>query len=310
MDTSHHDALWREFPKTLPEFERRFPDEASARAYFSLLRWNGEPACARCESTNVREMKGRAQHECRNCGHQTSLTSGTVLEGTRKPIKLWLRAAFEMSVRRTGISAKDLQRIMGFGSYETAWTWLHKIRHGLAREKRAALDGELQIDECFIGGKGSEKAMVFVGAEVGGRIRMAHAPMKDEKTMKTFVDGNIAGSARITSDGLATYNEAVLGQRAHEMVVQTPEERATDDALQSCHWATSLGKRWLMGTHHGAVRPKHLQAYLDEHVFRYNRRTTKGVARIAARAIEGMAVSKPLTMRMLVRETRECRLFA
>jgi transposase-like protein len=310
MDNSHHDALWRDFPKTLPEFEKRFPDEDTARAYFALLRWNGQPCCARCESTRVREIKSRARYDCADCGHQTSLTSGTVLEGTRKPIRLWLRAAFEMSVRRTGISAKDLQRIMGFGSYETAWTWLHKIRHGLAREKRATLDGELQIDECFIGGKGSEKAMVFVGAEMGGRIRMAHAPSKDEKTMKVFVDGNIAGTARITSDGLATYNAAVLGARAHEMVVQTPEERAEDDALQSCHWATSLGKRWLMGTHHGAVSKKHLQAYLDEHVFRYNRRATKGVARIAARAIEGLAISKPLTMRRLVDETKECRIFA
>ena len=175
---------------------------------------------------------------------------------------------------------------------------------------RTALAGELQIDECFIGGKGSGKAMVFVAAELGRRIRMAHAPHKDEKTMKAFVDAHIAGSATITSDGLATYNAAVLGARVHEMVVQTPQERAEDDALQSCHWATSLAKRWLMGTHHGAVRPKHLQAYLDEHVFRYNRRATKGVARIAARAIEGMAISKPLTMRRLVDETKQCRHFA
>ena len=310
MDNSHHDALWREFPKTLPEFEKRFPDEESARAYFALLRWNGRPCCARCESARVREIKSRRLFECADCGHQTSLTSGTVLEGTRKSIKLWLRAAFEMSVRRTGISAKDLQRIMGFGSYETAWTWLHKIRHGLAREKRAPLDGELQIDESFIGGKSAEKAMVFIAAELGGRIRMAHAPNKNEKTMKTFVDAHIAGSAKVTTDGLATYNEAVLGPRAHEMVVQKPEEREAADALQSCHFAASLAKRWLMGTHHGAVRKKHLQAYLDEHTFRYNRRKTLGVARIAARAIEGMAVSAPLTMRQIVRETKECRHFA
>lgn len=309
MDHSHHDALWREFPKTLPEFETRFPDEPAARAYFELLRWNGRPCCARCKSERVREIKSRARYECADCRHQTSLTSGTVLEGTRKPIRLWLRAAFEMCVRRNGISAKDLQRIMGFGSYETAWTWLHKIRHGLAREKRSALDGKLQIDESFIGGKGSEKAMVFIAAELGARIRMAHAPNEDEKTMKAFVDAHIAASAKVTTDGLATYNEPVLGRRAHEMVVQTPEERDNADALQSCHFAASLAKRWLMGTHHGAVRKKHLQAYLDEHTFRYNRRATKGVARIAARAIEGMVISKPITMRRLVDETKECRHF-
>lgn len=310
MCTVHHDALWRDFPKTLPEFERRFPDEDACRDYWAALRWNGTLRCARCQSTRVWRRKSRALFECGDCGHQTSLTSGTLLEGTRKPLRLWFRAAFEMSVRRNGISAKDLQRIMGFGSYETAWTWLHKIRRGLVRDDRHPLDAIIQLDESKVGGKGSEKAMVLVGAEVGGRIRMAHAPNNDEKSMKAFIGSHIAVGASVTTDGLATYNEDVIGERNHEMKVQTKEERAENDAVQSCHWAASLLKRWLMGTHHGAVRPKHLQAYLDEHVFRYNRRKTKGVARIAARAIEGLVSKPPITMRMLVEATKECRLFA
>ena len=309
MSEIHHDALWRAFPKTLPEFETRFPDEEACLTYWLELRWNGRPCCARCGSDRVWRLARRALFECADCRHQTSATSGTLLEGTRKPLKTWFRAVLEMTVRRNGVSAKDLQRIMGFGSYETAWTWLHKIRRGLLSEDREPLDAAIQLDESFTG-KGLLQSMIFVGAEVGARIRMAHAPNNDEKTMKAFVDHEIAETAKITTDGLATYNAKVLGKRKHEMVVQTPAERANDDALQSCHWAASLLKRWLMGTHHGAVTPKHLQAYLDEHCFRYNRRKTDGPARLAARALEGLVSGVPMTMRHLVDATRECRMFA
>jgi hypothetical protein len=173
-------------------------------------------------SERVWRLARRRLLECADCRHQTSVTSGTVLQGTRKPLKTWFRAVLEMTVRRNGVSAKDLQRIMGFGSYETAWTWLHKIRRGLVRDERGPLGDVIQLDESFTG-KSLLQSMIFVGAEVGGRIRMAHAPNNDETTMKQFVDREIAKSAEITTDGLATYNERVLGARKHEMVVQTPE---------------------------------------------------------------------------------------
>lgn len=255
-------------------------------------------------------LKRRALLECRDCGHQTSLTSDTLLHGTRKPLKLWFRAVLEMTIRKNGISAKDLQRIMGFGSYETAWTWLHKIRRGLLRENRDLLGAVIQLDESYVGGKGGVKSMVFIGAEIGGRIRMAHAPNNDAETMKAFVEREIAKTARTTTDGLATYGSDALGARPHDRQVQTKEERKKNDALQNCHWAASLVKRWLLGTHHGAVRSKHLQAYFDEFCFRYNRRKTKGVVRIAARALEGLVTGAPMTMRQLVDETKPCRMFA
>ena len=115
-----HDALWRDFPKTATEIEVRFATEDDCRADWIEVRWGGEPACARCESKRVWTIRQGSTFECADCGHQTSLTSGTVLEKTRKPFKKWLRAIFEITARRTSISAKDLQRIMGFGSYKTA----------------------------------------------------------------------------------------------------------------------------------------------------------------------------------------------
>ena len=134
-------------------------------------------------------MREGTRSSARTCGHQTSLTSGTLLEKTRKPLKVWFRAVFEISTRRTGISAKDLQRIMGFGSYETAWTWLHKLRAALVRPDREPLGPFVQIDEALVGGKGGpHKELVLVAAEAGGRVRLAHVENNDEGTLERFAD--------------------------------------------------------------------------------------------------------------------------
>ena len=175
------DDLWRDFPKTATEFEARFATEEDCRAYWIEARWGGEPACARCNSTRVWTIREGTTFECADCDHQTSLTSGTLLEKTRKPLKMWFRAIFEISTRRTGISAKDLQRIMGFGSYKTAWSWLHKLRAAIVRPDREPLGPFVQADETLVGGKGSpHKELVLVAAEADGRVRLAHAENNDE----------------------------------------------------------------------------------------------------------------------------------
>jgi transposase-like protein/Zn ribbon nucleic-acid-binding protein len=303
--------LWRDFPKTATEFEARFATEEDCRAYWIEARWGGKPACARCSSTRVWSERDGFLFECADCGHQTSLTSGTLLEKTRKPFKMWFRAVFEISTRRTGISAKDLQRIMGFGSYKTAWSWLHKLRAAMVRHDREPLGPFVQMDEALVGGKGSpHKELVLVAAEADGRVRLAHAENNDEGALKSFADSQIAADGHVVTDGHAGYNKRSLDKRSHDMVVQTKAERRESDALQGCHWTTSLLKRWLLGTHAGAVRAKHLQAYLDEFTFRHNRRKTNGVGRIAARVIEQLVARRPLTMRELIDDTKPCRWFA
>jgi transposase-like protein len=310
MTEHSRDDLWRDFPKTATEFERRFATEEDCRAYWIKARWGGKPACARCGSTYVWPVRDGTTFECRDCDHQTSLTAGTLLEKTRKPLKMWFRAVFEISTRRTGISAMDLMRIMGFGSYKTAWSWLHKLRASLVRPEREPLGPFVQMDEALVGGKGGpHKELVLVAAEAGGRVRLAHAETNDKATLKRFADGQIAPVARVTTDGLASYDADSLGERPHEAVVQTKAERREGDAIQGCHWTISLLKRWLLGTHAGAVAPKHLQAYLDEYTFRHNRRRTNGVGRIAARVIEQLVARQPLTMRSLIDDTRPCRWF-
>jgi len=166
------------------------------------------------------------------------------------------------------------------------------------------------MDEALVGGEGGpHKELVLVAAEVDGRVRLAHAETNDKATLKRFADGQVAADACVTTDGLGSYDADSLGSRSRERVVQSKSERRERDALQGCHWTISLLKRWLLGTHAGAVGPKHLQAYLDEFAFRQNRRRTRGVGRIAARVIEQLVARPPLTMRSLIDDTRRCRWF-
>ena len=310
MTRENHDSLWRDFPRTAQEFEARFATEDDCRAYWIEARWGGKPACARCDSTRVWTIRDGTTFECADCGHQTSLTSGTLLEKTRKPFKTWFRAVFEISTRRTGISAKDLQRILGFGSYKTAWGWLHKLRAAMVRSDSEPLGPFVQLDEALVGGKGGpRKELVLVAAEAGGRVRLAHVENNDTGTCERFASGQVAADAHVVTDGHAGYSEKSLGKRTHDAVVQTKAERRERDAVQNCHWTISLLKRWLIGTHAGAVRDKHLQAYLEEFAFRHNRRKTNGVGRIAARVIESLVAQPPLTMRALIDDTRPRRWF-
>jgi ISXO2-like transposase domain len=203
---------------------------------------------------------------------------------------------------------------MGFGSYKTAWSWLHKLRAAMVRSDSEPLGPFVQVDEALaklVGGKGGpHKELVLVAAEAGGRVRLAHVDNNDKGTMKRFADGQIASDAHVVTDGHAGYDAKSLGKRPHDAVVQTKAERRDNDAVQGCHWTISLLKRWLIGTHAGAVRDKHLQAYLDEFAFCHNRRKTNGVGRIAARVIEKLVAHPPRTMRQIIDQSRRCPWFA
>src|SRR5262249_46338493 len=140
-------------------------------------------------------------------------------------------------------------------------------------------------------------------------VGRAQAKTNEKGRFKSFADSQSALHTRVVTDGLASYNSDSLGLRPHQAVIQSKQERRESDTLQGCHWTVSLLKRWLLGTHAGAVKPKHLQAYLDEFAFRFNRRKPNGVGRIAARTIEQLVARPPLTMKMLIRETLPYRAF-
>lgn len=303
------EAVWRDFPKTFVEFERTFPDEASCRKFLIELRWGDSPRCYRCDCSTLWALSN-GRFECSSCGHHTSVTAGTPLHGTRKPLKLWFRAVWEMTTHKGGISAKDLQRIMGFGSYETAWSWLHKLRRCAFSRNRKLLEGPVQVDDGYVGGVDERpgrprgnKALVFVAAETWGRVRMEHSPNLTKQSVKSFADRNIINDAPVTTDGYRSFSSKSLGTRKHTRHIQPKKRHFTFDPLQQAHFALSLFKRCWIGTYHGAISRKHLQVYLDEFEFRYNRRKTRGVGRIAARLFQALVAKSRITYDLIIYNT-------
>ncbi len=293
--------LWQSFPKTLEEFDEQFPDEVACRRYLIELRWGGKVRCARCECDDLWELQN-GRFECKRCSHQTSVTAGTLLHRTRKPLRLWFRAMWEMAVRKGGINACELQRIMGFGSYGTAWNWLHKLRRAMARRECNKLDGFVVVDESYLGGKGNvrgrgtNKALVLIAAEDGGgRIRIEPANDASSDSIGPFVERNIRTDVHLTTDGWRGYTSDVIGTRHRISKEKTDYTSQDQDPFHMCHVASALLKRWWLGTYHGSMSFKHMPFYFQEFTFRFNRRKTKGVGRLTSRLLQMAMDSKPIT---------------
>lgn len=297
----HFEYLWRAFPKTVAEFDEAFPDEEACRRFLIELRWGGAPQCAKCGCLDMWELAS-GRFECGNCGYQMSVTAGTPMHRSKKPLKLWFRAMWEVATHKNGISAKDLQRILGFGSYETAWTWLHKLRRCMVGCNRERLHGPVQLDDTYIGGKDDKpgrpngtKAVVLVAAERGGRVRLENSPDLTKKSVRSFAERNLAQDCWVTTDGYRSFSPKSLSPRKHLRHVQNQQRRIVNDPLQGCHFAMALVKRLWIGTYHGAVSDKHLQPYLHEFEFRHNRRKTIGVGRITARLLQNVVTAGRIT---------------
>jgi len=300
-----------DFPATLVEFQERFGTEEACRAYLAQVRW---PEGFRCPACGNPQGWTNRRHDiqCAQCGRQTSLTAGTVLEGTRKPLYLWFLAIWWVSTQKTGGSAKGLQRLLGLKSYQTAWTWLHKLRRATVRVGRERLVGVVEVDDALLGGvdpgglggKGAKKARLAVAVETTGkkigRVRLRHIPDLTGETLIPFVEESVEPGSEVVTDGWRSY--ATLrskGYRHHVRVIGKDHSKASR-LLPSVHRVISLLKRWLIGTHHGRVEHTHLQAYLDEFAFRFNRRKSQHVGKIFFRLLQQGAQTKPLPYRALV----------
>jgi len=209
-----------DFPKTELEFEERFSTEEACLEFLARLRWPEGFVCPDCGSQDGWQLKCRALFECAACHHQTSVTAGTVFHRTHKPLRLWFRAMFLITTQKLGLSAKNFMRLMGLTSYQTAWTWLHKLRRAMVRSDRPKLEGRVEVDEAFVGGvregesgRGSSNPLVMVAVEVLddaasetkkarlGRVRMEIVEDATEVSTTTFVAQNVESNARVISDG-------------------------------------------------------------------------------------------------------------
>lgn len=273
-----------DYPKTLAELERRFSTEKACREYLFQLRWPDGFRCPACGHSEAWKLKG-GLFRCTACGHKTSVTAGTLFEGTRKPLVSWFRVIWWVTSQKNGASALGLQRILGLGSYRTAWTWLHKLRRAMVRPGRDRLSGTIQVDETYIGGekpgkrgRGAEgKALVLIAAQedgkVTGRIRLKQIADASAESLEGAVQETVERGAVVKTDGWNGYKGLEsLGYR-HPIVRKTAT--IGDNLLPLCHREAALIKRWLTGTHQGAVSHEHLAYYLDEYTFRFNRRTSR-----------------------------------
>lgn len=252
---------------------------------------------------------------CRACGRQVSVTAGTVFHGTRVPLTTWFRAAWWMVGEKHGASALGLQRMLGLASSQTAWHLLHRLRRAMVGVDRARLNGVVEVDETFVGGyhegkRGrdlSRKALVVIAAECRGeavgRVRLQRAPDSSAKSLVGFVESCVEKGSTVVTDGLATYIALPTHGYLHDRRVQLGATCGHDEILPRVHRVASLLKRWLLGTHQGGVHRDHLDAYLDEFCFRFNRRTANSRGLLFLRVMENATRVGPLPYEKLVTRT-------
>ncbi len=305
-----------DYPKTLLEMEQRFSSEQACREYLTKLRWPAGFVCPACQC-KTGWVDRRHRWTCQACRRQFTVTAGTIFEGTHLPLQLWFRAAWLLTSQKSGASALGLQRVLGLGSYETAWSWLHKLRRAMVRPGRDRLRDVVEVDETFIGGvsggtgrDGIGKALVAIAAEEDGlgigRIRLARIPDASSPSLHGFVQQSIAPGSTVHTDGWAPYQGLEKLGYAHTITrLKGQGKEAAVELLPRVHRVASLLKRWLLGTHQGAVGPTHLDYYLDEFTFRFNRRRSASRGKLFFRLLEQGVQVEPVTYAELVgKETR------
>jgi hypothetical protein len=242
------------------------------------------------------------------------VTAGTVFEKTRVPLTTWFAAAWYVTNQKFGASALGLQRVLGLGSYQTAWTMLHKLRRAMVRPGRELLRGDVEVDETYVGAEDGgvggrfvgKKAIVAIALEIKrprgyGRVRLRRIADVSAASLVPFVTEVVEPSAVVLTDAWMGYRPlARHGYTHHRTSIRASDEPATV-IMPGVHRIASLLKRWLLGTHQGAVRPVHLDAYLDEYTFRFNRRTSRSRGLLFYRLLEQAVVADPITYSQIVR---------
>ena len=300
------------YPSNQIEFEKMFETEQSCIDYLASVRWPNGFGCPICASMNHwKKTKGR--FECKDCNTETSVTSGTIFHKSTKPLFIWYRAMWWMVAQKNGVSAKGLQKILGIGNYQTSWTWLHKFRRLMVFNNRNKLSGIVEVDETLVGGRksgkrgrGAEgKSLVVIAVEVSGRktgrVRLSRIQSASSKNLNKFIINNIEPSATIITDGWTGYNDIKKLGYSHQIQKPTTIEDG-EEILPNIHRIASLLKRWLLGTHQSYLNKNKMEYYLDEYVFRYNRRNSKSRGLLFLRLLEQAVITMPVSYKDIVKQ--------
>jgi len=293
----------------------RFSSEEACRAYLFRLRWPKGFICDRCG--NGAGWSGtRRRIICTQCRHQTSVTAGTIFQDTRTSLVLWFRAAWWVTSQKNGASALGLKRVLGIGSYETAWAWLHKFRRAMVRPGRDRLSGRVEVDETYVGGleegvHGREtykKALVVIAAQEDGagigRIRMRRVSDASAESLLGFVVDVVEPGSVVHTDGWDGYSGLREKGYKHKVTRLRGHRKAASELLPRVHRVASLLQRWLLGTLQGAPSVEHLDYYLDEFTFRFNRRTSTHRGKLFWRLLQQAVVVAPAPYELLIKHVR------
>ena len=299
------------------ELNKMFATEEACRKYLEEVRWPSGPSCPRCKSNQVWKMKPPF-YRCEECLHDFTVTSGTLFADTHKPLRIWFEVIWHVVNQKNGVSALGLQRAIGFGSYRTSWNWLHKLRRAMIREGRDRLSGVVEVDETYVGGvkegkvgRGAAgKSLVVVATEVKGkglgRIRLARVRDASASSLHFAINEMVAPGSELLTDGWQGY--CGIEEKGYTRKGIKPLGLSDDDLTPRVHKVVSLLKRWLLGTHQGAVNHAHLDYYLDEYTFRFNRRRSKSRGLLFFRLIEQALQKEPIHGSYLVGGKRNAKL--
>ena len=301
-----------DYPGSYAELLSWFPDDAACLDYLEWLRWPDGIRCPRCAGRDGWRL-GSGLWECAVCGRQASATAGTIFHRTRTPLRLWFAAAWQMTSQKHGVSALGVQRSLGLGSYQTAWAMLHRYRVAMVRPGRERLSGHVEVDETYLGGVESKvygretetKAIVAIAVEIEnpkgfGRIRLGHIPDVSADSLLPFIDAAVEPGATVHTDGWQAYWTLPDRGYEHERTVMRKQSDPAHVVMPGVHRVASLLQRWLLGTHQGSVSVEHLQAYLNEYTFRFNRRRSRRRGLLFYRLLEQAVIAEPITYRGLI----------
>jgi len=300
-----------DYPRNLAEFEARFASDEACRDYLFRLRWPEGFRCPRCGWGKAWPVR-RAVFECAHCGSQIAVTAGTIFQDSRRPLTLWFRAMWWVTTQKNGASALGLQRILGLGSYKTAWTWLHKLRRAMVRPGRDRLRGGVEADETYVGGleegvsgrQTETKALVAVACEQDGpgmgRIRLRRIPDASAASLHAFLEECIEPGSVVHTDGWEGYTGLEAKGYRHKATVLQGRQATASQLMPRVHRVASLLKRWLLGTHQGAVSLEHLDYYLDEFTFRFNRRNSGSRGKLFYRLVQQAVAVEPAPYKSMI----------
>jgi transposase-like protein len=301
-----------DFPQDLLEFEARFSTEAACREYLFQLRWPDGFRCPRCGGRKTWPLAG-VLLQCSGCNYQSSVTAGTIFQDTRKPLTVWFRAVWWVTTQKNGASAMGLQRVLGLKSYKTAWTWLHKLRRAMVRPDRDRLTGRVEVDETYLGGleagvRGRQteaKALIVVAAQEDGpgigRIRMRRITDASAESLVPFVRDSVEAGSVVHTDGWLGYLPLEGKGYDHQITFLKGKKKTPSELMPRVHRVISLLKRWLMGTHQGSVSLEHLDYYLDEFTFRFNRRKSRSRGKLFFRLLQQAVAIDPVPYKSMVK---------